>query len=108
MTTNIDRAAEVLEPWRIGNSHHDMAQALAAAGLLASDPVEPEGTVEGISQDGHIGPLHYWPRADVECMTNPHTRKNVVTVFGHQVPDPDRLARQILSAAAYAEKYEEK
>jgi hypothetical protein len=38
-------------------------------------------------------------------MTNPHNRKNVVTVFGHQVHDPELLARQIMSAAAYAEEH---
>ena len=104
--TNVERAEEII--WRETDAAQGgdyAAQALAEAGLLAPERVEPEGTVEAISQDGHIGPLHYCPRANVECMTNPHNRKNVVTVFGHQVHDPELLARQIMSAAAYAEEH---
>jgi hypothetical protein len=116
MTTNIDRAAELLwipEPHlsvsECDDQARELAQVLAAAGLLMPDLPEPDDLLDAVSLDGTIGVMAIWGHnVDVEAMQNPRLRgQGSVTVFGRQVRNPRELAHQILAAADYAERNQE-
>lgn len=100
MTANIDRAAEVLAPYRIGNSHHDMAHDLADAGLLAPDLPEP--TIWEQGNHPEWGNRPYATGVD----RHPCGGLTVFTPYAHWLTP--RQARQeaaaLLAAANYAEE----
>lgn len=111
--TNFDRAVKELN--RIDEQidflpdNDEYITALAAAGLLAPDLPEPDGTLNAVSADGTIGVVATWGHnIDVEAMRNPRLpRKGAITVFGKQVGSPRELAHQILAACDYIEKEHE-
>lgn len=110
MATNQERAEKAIQELtgtgELGkNAAQAIAQALADAGLLMPDLPGPDGEATALSDDGIVGPMHYWGRGDVEAMRNPHRAgQGAVTVFGKQVKDPETLAHWILAAANHAEQ----
>lgn len=116
--TNIDRAADII--WRQSDAAQGgdaAAQALAAAGLLAPDPVEPyaEGMTSGPRGIGDID----HPECRFALFSVPG-HPDAAAAYGDRVEIthtivPDRrcytpaqardLALALLSAAAYAEEH---
>lgn len=108
--TNFNRAVEVLdsvdEEIDFLPDNNAYITALAAAGLLAPDLPEPDGTLNAVSADGTVGVVALWGHnVDVEAMRNPRRPgKGAITVFGKQVWNPRELGHQILAACDYIEK----
>lgn len=112
MTTNQDRAAEVLGKWHGGavwdtGNPNDLAQALADAGLLAPDLTEPSHADEEGTLEWHIPDPNQPYHGIVRLYPNGHIR--LVQINAPITSTTTALAlSQALAAAAYVQAHQEK